>query len=47
MMGAATNIPALARKIANGFNHPPDYAPWWFDPAEAANVIKQMAGPAA
>jgi hypothetical protein len=47
LMGAATNIPALARKIANGFNHPPDYAPWWFDPAEAAKVIKQMAGPAA
>jgi hypothetical protein len=47
LMGAATNIPALARKIANGFNHPPDYAPWWFDPTEAAKVINQMASPAA
>jgi hypothetical protein len=29
--------------VANGFNHPPDYALWWFDPAEADNIIKQMA----
>jgi hypothetical protein len=44
LMGAAGQIPALARKIANGFNHPPAYSPWWFDPAEAANMIKWMAG---
>jgi len=43
LMGAASQIPALARKIANGFNHPPAYSPWWFDPAEAANMIKRMA----
>jgi Styrene monooxygenase A putative substrate binding domain len=46
LMGAASQIPALARKIANGFNHPPAYSPWWFDPAEAANMIKRMAGAA-
>jgi len=37
LMGAASQIPSLAGKIANGFNHPPDYSPWWFDPAEAGN----------
>jgi hypothetical protein len=43
LMGAASEIPALARKIANGFNYPPDYSPWWFDPAEADNLIKRIA----
>jgi Styrene monooxygenase A putative substrate binding domain len=43
LMGAASEIPALARKIANGFNYPPDYSPWWFDPAEAGNLIKRIA----
>lgn len=38
LMGAATQIPALARKIANGFNNPPDYNPWWFDPKEAEKL---------
>jgi hypothetical protein len=33
LMGVASKVPPLAREIANGFNHPPDYAPWWFDPA--------------
>jgi flavin-dependent dehydrogenase len=26
-----------------GFNYPPDYSPWWFDPAEASNLIKRIA----
>jgi hypothetical protein len=43
VMGAASQISSLAGKIANGFNHPPDYSPWWFDPAEAGNMIKRMA----
>jgi hypothetical protein len=43
LMGAASEIPALARKIANGFNYPPDYSPWWFDPAEAGNLIQRIA----
>src|SRR6266852_9016709 len=47
LMGAASQIPPLARRIANGFNNPPDYAPWWFDAAEADKMIKQMAGAAA
>jgi hypothetical protein len=43
-MGAASQIPPLAAKIANGFNNPPDYSPWWFDQAQADNMIKRMAG---
>ena len=45
LMGAASQVPALARKIANGFNNPPDYNPWWFDPAEAQKLLGgQQAG---
>jgi len=45
LMGAATKIPALARKIANGFNNPPDYNPWWFDAKEAERLTAvQQAG---
>jgi Styrene monooxygenase A putative substrate binding domain len=43
LMGAASQIPPLARRIANGFNNPPDYAPWWFDAAKAQDVIKSLA----
>jgi hypothetical protein len=43
LMGAATQVPALARKIANGFNNPPDYNPWWFDPAEAEKLPGALA----
>ena len=43
LMGAASQIPPLARRIANGFNNPPDYAPWWFDAAKAQDVIKSFA----
>jgi len=43
LMGAASQIPPLARRIANGFNNPPDYAPWWFDAAKAQGVIKSLA----
>lgn len=44
LMGAASQIPWLARKIANGFNNPPDYNPWWFDAKEAEKLIAQQAG---
>jgi styrene monooxygenase A-like protein len=43
LMGAASQIPGLARRIANGFNSPPDYAPWWFDAAEADKMIQNAA----
>ena len=45
LMGAASQIPPLASKIANGFNNPPDYHPWWFDANEAQKLIgAQQAG---
>src|SRR5258705_9013534 len=31
LMSAASQIPPLARKIANGFDNPPDHSPWWFN----------------
>jgi hypothetical protein len=43
LMGAASQLPPLASKIANGFNNPPDYAPWWFSAAEAEKMIQSMA----
>jgi len=39
LMGAASQIPALASKITNGFNNPPAYNPWWFDPIEAQKLL--------
>ena len=39
LMGAASQIPALASKITNGFNNPPAYNPWWFDPGEAQKLL--------
>ncbi len=46
LMGAASQIPSLARKIANGFNNPPDFSPWWFSSSEAQKLIASMAGSA-
>lgn len=42
LMGAATQIPELASRIANGFNNPPDYNPWWFDEEEAHRLIDSL-----
>src|SRR5690349_1893631 len=47
LMGAASQISPLARRIANGFNNPPDYAPWWFDAAEAEKMIQSAAAASA
>ena len=46
LMGAASQIPPLASRIANGFNNPPDYNPWWFDPNEAQKLIANKYKPA-
>jgi len=47
-LGAAGNCPPLASAIANGFNNPSDYFPWWLD-ANACDrfVAQQMANNAA
>jgi hypothetical protein len=47
LMGAASQIPPLASRIANGFNNPPDYAPWWFSAGEAEKFIHSLASGAA
>jgi Styrene monooxygenase A putative substrate binding domain/Pyridine nucleotide-disulphide oxidoreductase len=47
LMGAASQIPPLAARIANGFNNPPDYSPWWFSAGEAEKFISHLAAGAA
>ena len=42
LMGAASQIPALASKISNAFNNPPDYSPWWFSSGEAEKLIQRL-----
>lgn len=49
LMQAASESPALARAIANGFDHPPSLFPWWSDPQAceafiAAQSPAQAAG---
>lgn len=41
VLGAAQQSPGLAGLIANGFNHPPSYFPWWSDAAEAGELLKR------
>ena len=43
MMGAATQIPALASRLANGFNDPRDYANYWFDEESNKRAITEAA----
>jgi flavin-dependent dehydrogenase len=48
LLGAAGQCPALARAIANGFDNPPDFFPWWTD-AQACDrfIDSQLAAAAA
>lgn len=43
LMGAAQQFPALAKRIANGFNDPTDFFPWFAVPEEAGKYLKQLA----
>jgi len=43
IMGAAQQFPALAKRIANGFNDPTDFFPWFAVPDEADKYLKQLA----
>ncbi|HUG24203.1 styrene monooxygenase/indole monooxygenase family protein [Piscinibacter sp.] len=44
LLGAAGACPPLAATIANNFDHPPGYFPWWADAAECERFIAmQMA----
>jgi Styrene monooxygenase A putative substrate binding domain len=44
LMGAAQGFPVLAKRIANGFNQPLDFFPWFAVPEEADRYLKELAG---
>ncbi|KVL19506.1 styrene monooxygenase/indole monooxygenase family protein [Burkholderia sp. MSMB1826] len=39
LLGAAGNLPSLASVIADGFNYPPSYFPWWADEHECESFL--------
>ncbi|MBR9829053.1 MAG: FAD-binding oxidoreductase [Oceanospirillales bacterium] len=39
LLGAAQALPSLASRIANGFDNPADYMPWWMDDEATRDVI--------
>ena len=43
IMGSAQAYPALARRIANGFDNPLDFFPWFAVPEEAAKYLASLA----
>ena len=47
LLGAAGQLPTLASTIANGFDDPRTFSPWWFDPAACAALIGEHAARAA
>ena len=47
LLGAAGQSPALSSAIANGFNNPPDFFPWWMDPRACEQFIASKTAVAA
>jgi hypothetical protein len=43
IIGAAGDHPALARRIANGFDNPLDLFPWFMVPEEAEGYLQYLA----
>ncbi|MBL8582181.1 MAG: FAD-binding oxidoreductase [Rhizobiaceae bacterium] len=43
IMGSAQAFPALAKRIANGFDNPPDLFPWFAVPEEAERYLGRLA----
>lgn len=41
LLATAQHAPALASRIANGFNDPRDYAEYWFDAADAERLMQR------
>jgi flavin reductase (DIM6/NTAB) family NADH-FMN oxidoreductase RutF len=41
LLEAAAEIPGLASTVANGFDDPRVFYPWWFDPGEADRLIAE------
>jgi hypothetical protein len=46
MLGACQAVPAMASRVANGFNDPRDYSEYWFDPASCDKAIRDAASSA-
>jgi flavin reductase (DIM6/NTAB) family NADH-FMN oxidoreductase RutF/2-polyprenyl-6-methoxyphenol hydroxylase-like FAD-dependent oxidoreductase len=47
LLEAAQELPSLASTIANGFDDPRTFYPWWFDEVEAARLIEAKRSQAA
>lgn len=47
LLGTAGQVPSVASVIANNFNNPPDYFPWWTDPVECDRFIEMHTPQAA
>jgi hypothetical protein len=47
LLGAAGQCPPLASAIANAFNYPPDFFPWWTDAQACQQFIAANMAPAA
>lgn len=47
LLGAASQSKPLASAIANGFDDPRNFAPWWFDAQSCQTFIQEMAHQAA
>ena len=43
ILGSAQAYPVLARRIANGFDNPADFFPWFAVPEEADKYLKELA----
>ncbi|WP_421848873.1 styrene monooxygenase/indole monooxygenase family protein [Oricola sp.] len=42
IMGTAGTVPKLAHRMANGFNDPRDFFPWFADPNAAADYLQEL-----
>lgn len=47
LLTVAGQCPPIQRIIANNFNHPPGFFPWWADPVECDRFIEQQMRAAA
>ncbi|PLC06694.1 flavin oxidoreductase [Variovorax sp. RO1] len=43
LLQSATHMPAVASAVVNGFDDPRNFAPWWFDAAEADRFLETKA----
>ncbi|AZQ53698.1 styrene monooxygenase/indole monooxygenase family protein [Burkholderia cenocepacia] len=41
LLGAAGQLPSLAKTIVDGFDDPRRFAPWWFEPSACAALIRE------